>query len=162
MSDLEFDTAGEEEMDDFSVVPAATYNVQIVKSDLKDNKAKNGKRLTFQLKILDGKYKGRMLFEGLNYIHPDSQTQQISRKVLTSMVKACGLKKIQSNTAELHKIPLTVKVKIKPADGNYGEQNQITKYSVYEGVDGASKQTEVESYSKEEIEDDDDQPEWMK
>ncbi len=136
MAQLNFNTANQEEMDDFSVVPVGEYNVQIVKSEIKDTKDKTGKRLNFQFKILDGDYKGRILFTGLNIVNPNPTAVEISKKELTSICKACGKPEIQ-DTAELHNIPLTVKVKIVPASGNYPEKNEITKYSPYAGVDGA-------------------------
>lgn len=136
MAQLNFNASNHEEMDDFSIVPAGEYNVQIVKSELKDTKDKTGKRLIFQFKILNGDYKGRILFTGLNIVNQNKTAEEISKKELTSICKACGKLEIQ-DTAELHNIPLTVKVKIKPASGNYDEQNQITKYMPYSGVDGA-------------------------
>jgi len=143
MAELNFNTANEEEMDDFSVVPIGDYNVQIVKSEMKDTKAGDGKRLNFQFKILDGEYKGRILFAGLNLVNSNPQAVEISRKELTSITKACDKTSIQ-DSGELHNIPLTVSVKIKPANGNYSEQNQITKYAPYAGIDGVAK-TETSS-----------------
>ena len=83
MAKLTFNTASKEEMDDFSVVPVGDYNVQIVKSDIKDTKAGDGKRLNFQFKILDGKFKGRILFVGLNIQNPNPQAVEISLKEFT-------------------------------------------------------------------------------
>lgn len=138
MALLNFSTAGKEEMDDFSVIPPNDYNVQIVKSEVTDTKAGDGKRLNLQFKILDGEFKSRILFTGLNIVNPSPKAVEISMKELTSICKACGKAEIE-DSAELHKIPLTVSVKIKPASGNFDEQNQITKYKVYSGAESVSE-----------------------
>ena len=62
MAKLNFNAANEEGMDDYSVVPADTYNAQVVKSEVADTKAKTGKLLKLQFKIIDGKFKGRIVF----------------------------------------------------------------------------------------------------
>lgn len=136
MALLNFNTANQEEMDDFTVIPVGDYNVQIIKSDLKDTKAGDGKRLNIQFKVLDGEFKGRIVFAGLNVVNPNPTAVEISMKELTSICKACGKDQIQ-DSGELHNIPLTVSVKIKAANGNFPEQNQISKYMPYSGIDGA-------------------------
>ena len=147
MALLNFNTANEEEMDDFTAIPPADYNVQIVKSELKDTQSGDGKRLNFQFKVLDGKFKGRIIFTGLNLVNPNPTAVEISRKELTSICKACGKTEVE-DSSELHNIPLTVSVKIKPAQGNYSEQNQITKYMPYSGVDGASASSSTKNDGK--------------
>ena len=149
MALLNFNTANQEEMDDFSVIPVGNYNVQIVKSELKPTKSGDGKRLNFQFKVLDGKFKGRIIFTGLNVVNPNPQAVEISMKELTSICKACGKAEIE-DSAELHNVPLTVSVKIKPAEGNYSEQNQITKYMPYSGVDGAAQSSSNNAESTDE------------
>ena len=134
MASLNFSTANQEEMDDFSVIPPNVYNAQIVKSEIKDTKAGDGKRLNIQFKIIDGDFKGRIIFAGLNVVNPNPTAVEISMKELTSICKACGKTDIE-DSGELHGIPLTIHVKIKPAKGNFSEQNQITKYEPYGGGD---------------------------
>ena len=130
MALLNFNTANQEEMDDFTVIPPGEYNVQVVKTEIKDTKSGDGKRLNLQFKVLDGDFKGRIVFTGLNIVNQNQQAVEISMKELTSICKACGKAEIQDSD-ELKNIPLTVMVKVKPANGNYAEQNQITKYMPY-------------------------------
>lgn len=147
MASLNFSTSGQAEMDDFSVVPVGDYNAQIVKSELKDTKAGDGKRLNFQFKILDGEFKGRILFVGLNVQNPNPTAVEISMKELTSICKACKKEAVE-DSGELHNIPLKISVKIKPASGNYAEQNQIIKYMPYDGIDAAATTTTKASGDK--------------
>ena len=132
MAMLNFSTNGQEEMDDYSVIPQGDYNAQIVKSEIKPTKNGDGKRLNFQFKILDGKFKGRIIFVGLNIENPNPIAVEISMKELTSICKSVGLEDIEDST-ELHGQPLQIKVAVKPPQGNYPEQNVIKKYSPYTG-----------------------------
>lgn len=139
MASLNFSTSGQEEMDDFTVIPLGVYNAQIVKSEIKDTKAGDGKRLNLQFKIIDGDFKGRIIFTGLNVANPNPTAVEISLKELTSICKACGKNEIE-DSGELHGIPLTIHVKVKSAQGNYPEQNQISKYEPYSGGDSSPKE----------------------
>ena len=147
MASLSFSTANQDEMEDFTVIPVGQYNAQIVKSEIKDTKSGDGKRLNLQFKIIDGDCKGRIIFNGLNIANPNPVAVEISLKELTSICKACGKNEIE-DSAELHGIPLTIHVKIKAAQGNYAEQNTISKYEPYGGGDSSTSETAVSGDGK--------------
>ncbi|MBR9690405.1 DUF669 domain-containing protein, partial [Candidatus Woesearchaeota archaeon] len=141
-----------EEMQDFSVIPVGKYNVQITKSELVDTAKKNGQQLKLQFKVIDGKFKGRMVFAGLNIDNPNPKAVDIAIRELTSIVKACGKVDIQ-DSSEIHGIPLTVSVKITPASGNYPEKNEITKYEKYSGGEAATSFSSSDTDSDSDSED---------
>ena len=58
MATLNFNGSNAETMDDFSVLPAGEYNVQIVKSDIVPTKKKDGTLMKLQYKVIDGEFKG--------------------------------------------------------------------------------------------------------
>lgn len=126
-----------EAMDDFTPIPANEYISQIVKSEVKDTKNKDGKRLVMQEKILEGEYKGRIVFIGLNIINPNSTAVEIAHKELRSICDACG-KAVVENSEELHMIPHKITVGIRPANANYPEQNVIKKYEALDGSAAAA------------------------
>ena len=133
MSTLNFNTAGKEDMDDFSVLPAGKYNVQIVKSDIVENSKKTGNLLKLQFKVIDGKFKARIVFGQYNLTNSTSpQAVAISEKQINTLIKAIGKEGI-GETSEMHGIPLCIKLKVKPASGPYAESNDITFYAKYEG-----------------------------
>lgn len=140
MAKLNFNGAGQEAMDDFSVVPADAYNVQIVKSEVVKTKAGTGTLLKLQYKIIDGKFKGRIIFGQYNIENPNPQAVEISRKQMKTLCDAIGKPDGVQDSVEMHNIPLQIKVSIKPAQGVYAEQNEIKYYSKYEGakVEGAT------------------------
>lgn len=139
MAKLNFNGKGQEAMDDFSVVPADSYNAQIVKSEVVETKKKDGTLLKLQYKIIDGKFKGRIVFGQYNLTNPNAQAVEISRKQLKTLCDALGKPDGVEDSNEMHNIPLTIKVGVKPAQGVYAEQNEIKFYSKYEGpkIEGA-------------------------
>ena len=133
MAELNFNGAGQEAMDDFSVVPADSYNAQIVKSEVVPTKAGTGTLLKTQFKIIDGKFKGRIIFGQYNITNPNADAVAISRKQIKTLCDAIGKPEGVGDSVELHNIPLVIKVSVKPAAGQYAEQNEIKFYSKYAG-----------------------------
>jgi len=146
MALLNFNAAKEEAMDDFSVLPAGNYNVQMVKSEIVPTKAKAegrasvGSLLKTQFKVIDGKFKGRIVFGQYNLENENPQAVIISRKQMKTMCDAMGKPDGVEDSVEMHNIPLNIKLGITPAKGNFAESNDIKFYSKYAGpaVEGAS------------------------
>ena len=134
MAKLNFNAGKEEGMDDYSVVPAGEYNSQIVKSEVVKTKAGTGTLLKLQFKIIDGKFKGRIVFGQYNIENPNEQAVQISRKQMKTLCDAIGKPDGVEDSNEMHNIPLAIKVGVKPAQGVYAEQNEIKFYSAYSGA----------------------------
>jgi len=133
MAELNFNGAGQDAMDDFSVVPPDTYNVQIVKSEVVPTKKKDGTLLKTQFKVIDGKFKGRIIFGQYNLTNPNPQAVEISKKQMKTLCDAIGKPDGVKDSNELHNVPLQIKVSVKAAEGNYAEQNEIKFYSKYDG-----------------------------
>ena len=148
MAKLNFKGSGQEGMDDYSVVPAGSYNAQIVKSEVTETKAKTGTLLKTQFKIIDGKFKGRIIFGQYNLTNPNQTAVEISAKQIKTLCDAIGKPEGVEDSVELHNIPLTIKVSIKAAEGKYPEQNEIKFYSKYEGVINDNKNEEAQDNKK--------------
>jgi hypothetical protein len=127
MAQLNFDATQVEPDVGFDVVPAGWYNVMADESDLKPTKNDAGTYLQIRFNILDGQYKGRKLFARLNIRNANAQTQEIALRQLSAIGHAVGVLHIQ-DSQQLHGLPLKVKVKIRPAEGQYDEQNDIISY----------------------------------
>ena len=143
MAELIFNGANQEAMDDFSVVPAGVYNAQVTKSDVVPTKNKQGTRMNLQFKIIDGDFKGRIIFGGYNISNPNETAVEISRKEIKSLCDAIGKPDGITDTNQLHGIPLKIKLKIVPPQGQYAEKNEISYYEPYEGGGGVSASAPV-------------------
>lgn len=108
-------------------VPAGWYNVVIDKSEMKPTKDGTGMRLELQFKIIDGQFANRKIFEGLNLQNSSPMAQEIAYKQLSAIAHAVKVLMVQ-DSSQLHNIPLKVKVKLKPASGQYDAGNSIVSY----------------------------------
>lgn len=122
-----FNAKDSDKMGGFDPIPAAWYLVEVTKSEMKETAAGTGKYLTCQMKILEGEYKGRYLFNLMNLVNPNQVAVEIAQKELASMCEACGLDEIEDST-ELHGIPIAVRVIIKAESGGYPAKNEIKAY----------------------------------
>jgi len=138
MSLLNFDGDSQEEMDDFSVMPAGEYLAQIQKSEIKPTKDGKGKRLNLQFKILEGKYNGRVVFEGLNIKNKNKIAENISLKTLKTICVVCNKPHGVKDSEELHGKPMIITLKIKPAQNGYPEGNAISYYKKIEKAEPVS------------------------
>lgn len=127
MAQLNFDASRVEPATGFDTVPAGWYNVMVDQSDLKPTNDGAGTRLNVRYTILDGQYQGRKLFQGFNLQNANPQAVEIAYKQLSALAHAVGVLQVGDST-QLHNIPLKVKVKVKPAEGKYDEQNDITQW----------------------------------
>ena len=126
LNDVEANVSG-----DYSPVPAGWYDVVMIDNEIK--KASSGgqyAKLTFE--IVSGDCKGRKLFDNLNIIHSNTDTQRWAREKLAAIYEITGTPRSKKDLNALHNKKLRVNVKIKESD-QYGPQNNITAYGSYEG-----------------------------
>ena len=139
-----FQSDDHEDMGNFDPIPLDSVNVQIVASEMKPTKKaieakdpESGQRLVLEAEVIDGEYKGRKLFIGLNMVNPNPKAVEISQKELATICRACGKVTIE-DSAELHNIPFVAKIGIKPGDGAYAAQQTYKGYEKYDGPIEAS------------------------
>jgi hypothetical protein len=130
MAKLVFNVAEHEEMKEFKKVPTGTYNVQVVHSELAKTKAGTGTLLKLRFKVIDGEYKGSIIFSQYNMTNPSQDAVQISARQLSTLSRAVGIEGVLEDSELLHNKPLTIKVET-TVDPKYGEQNNIKMYSKY-------------------------------
>ncbi len=121
-----------ERMSEFGLMPTDDlYLGHIKKSEIKKTKAKTGLRLNMQVEIEESrdneeKYKGRIVFIGLNIKNPNDQCVAISKKELASICDAVGVVGVE-DSEELHDISFGFKMKVEMSEG-FGDKNVINKY----------------------------------
>jgi hypothetical protein len=113
--------------DDFEPVPDNTYSAQIVRSEMKETKAKTGQYLQLNVQILDEPFTGRLIFERLNLINQNEVAVKIANRTLADIVVACGLEEIE-DSEELHGVEFKIKVVTEEGSGDFPPQNVIKKY----------------------------------
>lgn len=125
MAQFGFNVA-EVEPQTFETLPAGDYICEVVDSEMKETRAGTGQYLQLTLKVLQGNFAGRLLWDRLNVINPNEQAQNIGRQVLSALCHAAGKPNAQ-DSQQLHGIPVSVKVVAKD-DPQRGLQNEVKGY----------------------------------
>ena len=133
--DSAFDATGIEPTTGYDVLPAGKYRAQIVESEMRVTRNGMGQFLWLMLDIIEGPYQGRKLFDQLNLVNSNPQTVEIAQRTLSAICHATG--KLQVNdSVDLHLVPMTIQVGVKPPKDGYSEKNTI-RYLVPEKAPAA-------------------------
>ena len=128
-----FDASKVEPQGTFEPLPADWYPVVITASEEKPTKAKTGSFLELKMEVIDGQYKGRLLFDRLNLNNPNQTAVDIAQSTPSSICRAVGVP-LPDQSEELHDKPLMAKVAVKPADGQYSASNDVKGYEATQGA----------------------------
>ena len=124
---------------DFEPLPAGKYLAIITDSEMKPTKSGSGNYLELTFQVIDGPFKGRMLWSRLNLDNPSPQAVQISQGELSAICRAVGVMQ-PKDSIELHNLPLLVTVKCKKRDDTGDVVNEIRCYAKKETANGARAQ----------------------
>ena len=111
---------------DFSPLPPGWYPAEIEAAEIKDTKAEDGKYLKVTLSIIGEAYNGRKVFPTLNILNPSSQAQEIGRRELADLARACEIAMLDDEDKLLGK-QLEVRLTVKQ-DKGYEPDNKVKGY----------------------------------
>ena len=111
----------------YEPLPAGWYKAVITTSEEKPTKAQTGSYLQLSLEVIEGPMQGRKLTDRLNLNNPNATASEIAYRTLSAICHAVGVMTPRSSQ-DLHDKPLMVKVKVKPADGQYSASNEVVGY----------------------------------
>ena len=117
----------------FDPIPAGWYQAIISNSEMKATRDGYGEYLSLTLQVIEGQYENRLVFARLNLKNANDKTVDIARKDLAAICRAVGVMSPQASE-QLHDIPLMIKVKVRPASGDYEASNDIGGYKAVEGA----------------------------
>jgi len=109
----------------FDPIPAGKYLAAITESEMKDTKSGDGKYLQFTFQILEGEFKGRMLWSRLNLENANATTVKIARAELSAICRAVSVM-APKDSVELHNLPLLITVAQKKRQDT-GEMGNVIK-----------------------------------
>jgi hypothetical protein len=128
MAKIDFDSTTVEPNSAYEPLPAADYLVVVTDSDVKQTKTGTGEYLQVTLEVIEGKFKGRKIFDRLNIRNSNATAQTIGQQQLSGLCRACNVSVLEESE-QLHDIPLTVRLSIEDGKGDYGPQNRVKLYS---------------------------------
>ena len=112
----------------FEPIPAGKYLAAITESEQKPTKSGVGQYLQLTFQVLEGEYKGRMLWSRLNLDNPNATTVKIARAELSAICRAVGVL-APKDSVELHNVPLVITVGHKKRQDTSEVSNTITAYA---------------------------------
>lgn len=111
----------------FDPIPAGKYLAIITESEFKKTKNGVGQYLQLTFQVVEGEHKGRMLWARLNLDNPNATTVKIARGELSAICRAVGVM-APKDSADLHNLPLLIKVGCKKRDDTDELTNVIKGY----------------------------------
>lgn len=93
----------------FDPIPAGKYLAIISGSQMKPTKSGAGNYLELTFQILEGEFKGRLLWARLNLDNPKAETVKFARAELAAICRAVGVM-APRDSVELHNLPLVITV----------------------------------------------------
>ena len=133
LSSYNFNAEEIEPSSSFDPIPAGWYKAIISNSEMKPTRDGYGEYLSLTLQVIEGQYENRLVFARLNLKNANDKAVDIARKDLAAICRAVGVMSPQASE-ELHDIPLMIKVKVRPASGDYEASNDIGGYKAVEGA----------------------------
>jgi hypothetical protein len=123
-----FDAREVEPMETFEPIPEGNYVCAITGSEMKPTKAGDGSYLEITFQVIEGEYKGRLLWDRLNLDNKSPVAVKIARSQLASICKSVGVL-TPNDSQELHDLPLEVKVGLKRREDTGELANEIKGYA---------------------------------
>jgi len=128
-----FDVDQHEEVGSFENIPKGEYPAIATNSEMKLTKNRDGEYLQFTIEIIDGPYKGRIIWDRLNLKNKNDTAVKIANRTLASICRAVGVPR-PKDSIELHGKPLMIKVDTEERNDRPGEvKNIIVGYSKING-----------------------------
>lgn len=117
--------------DEFTPLPAGTYNVKITNIEEKPTQA-GGLMIVFTMEVLDGKHKGRKLWNNFNVVNENPKAVDIARRGISTVCHLLGNLDFRTETyGTYYERPFAVKVGIK-TDDQGRENNRISAWLAYQ------------------------------
>ncbi len=109
----------------FDPIPAGKYLAVITESEMKPTRSGSGRYLELTFQVIEGEYKGRLLWARLNLDNPNALTVKIARAELSAICRAVGVM-TPKDSVELHNLPLVITVGHKKREDT-GELTHVIK-----------------------------------
>jgi len=125
----QYDATNHEPTNDFDPIPPGWYPAEVIEDEFKATKAKTGEYLQLTWRIQDNSpaHGGRYVWDRLNLDNPNPTAVEIAEETLKNIMVAIELAKLD-DSKQLKNQGCFIKIKIRPADGQFDASNEITGY----------------------------------
>jgi hypothetical protein len=111
-----------------TVLPAGIYDVEITDAEVRELKSGKGTGLSITYTVLaPEEHTNRKIFQNLNIKHENPEAEQIAQSQLSALCRTLGIGQLD-DTDDLFGKTVRVRVKVRPAKGDYAESNDVTAF----------------------------------
>lgn len=121
---------------DFAPLPAGPYEAEITSAEVKDASTGSGCYLKLELTVIGPTHTGRKVWANITLKNANAQAEQIGQGQLSALCRAVGVPTLK-DTDQLFQKLVRVRLKVKPAQGNYQAGNEVTAYEAMGTPQGA-------------------------
>jgi len=122
---LNFKTSEVPQETGFQPIPKGRYEVVVDRMEPKATKS-GGTMLSTAYQVVDGKYKGRLIFENINIENKNNVAERIGRARLRDIGLACGITDVE-DTDDLKHTPFDIEVDVEYSDYRKENENVVKK-----------------------------------
>lgn len=116
----------------YDPVPAGWYTATITNAEVKPTRDGSGEYIKCRFDITGPSHEGRVVFTNFNTRNKSDVAERIGVQQLGALMRAIGLPTL-SNTDQLIGGTCSIKVSIRPADGQYEAQNEVKAFKDVNG-----------------------------
>jgi hypothetical protein len=117
---------------DFTPLPEGWYNASITKADVQATKDGTGQYIKVQYTITGPTHQGRVVFGNLNIRNASAKAEEIGHQQLGELMRAIGVQRLE-DTDQLIGHNLSIKLKVRPASGDYQASNDLAGWKSLAG-----------------------------
>jgi hypothetical protein len=111
----------------YSLLPAGSYEAEIVSATIASTKKGNGQIVNISWAITSGEYEKRRIFQNIVVQHTSAEAQEIGRRTIKDISSACGVTGQLTDLETLRFKPCMLSVKIEPGNDQYEAKNRVSK-----------------------------------
>lgn len=126
---IQFDPNAAPDVVSSDPIPAGDYKVMVDSTEVKRTKNGDGMMAVVALKVVEGEYAGRLVWDRILFAHPNEKAAAMGQARLKSLCTACGWTQRLSDTAVLHDKVVLAKVKVAAGRDGYDPSNEVKKYA---------------------------------
>lgn len=130
---------------DFEPLPGGEYNAVVKEAEEKETNDGLGSYIKTKNMITSGEYKGRFYWDMFNWVNKNELCVKIGKKMFAQLCKAINVNRPDS-LDDITGREFVVKLKVKPARGEYGPSNAAV---VYKAVKNPREGREEKAETKE-------------
>lgn len=125
-----FDPSTVEPAQDYEPVPAGEYVAMIIDSEMRPTRT-GGEMLSLTHQIIEGEFRGRLVWESLNLVNSNPKTVSIAQGHLSAICHAVGITQAIQDSAALHNKPLAIRIEVDAQEG-YKPRNRVKAWKALE------------------------------